>query len=215
MANPMQSTIIPDHVELLYPELLSKEGLICILQQRFIGQTLTDLESLDKDALVELYNQYILPLPQRIYRLNRRGREMTKKQSSMAKKRRLEINDASVQPLSKKRVSNIKDPNLDDNPHGSGSRLKPPPASQTLDKKVVKLNTSKVGLNNSNDIIIKDFSKLITLDACKDSTIDAKGDQGKSTGSNQRKRPQTTEENNSEDSNTSSAKRHINKISWP
>lgn len=69
---------------------------MCLLQcinneiskfQRYIKSE--SLELLDKDELVELYNDYVIPLPQRKYRVNRRGREMTKKQIIASKKRRL------------------------------------------------------------------------------------------------------------------------------
>jgi hypothetical protein len=40
----------------------------------------------------------VLPLPQRKYRLNRRGKEMTKKQIVMAKKRKISTTDDSEPP---------------------------------------------------------------------------------------------------------------------
>lgn len=54
-----------------------------IFFQRYIKTE--SLEVLDKDELVDLYNKHILPLPQRKYRINRRGQQMTKKQVIAAK----------------------------------------------------------------------------------------------------------------------------------
>ena len=62
-----------------------------------------ELHKLDKDELVELYYTHISPLPQRKYRLNRRGREMTKKQIIQAKKRKPITMDVDYGPTPGKR----------------------------------------------------------------------------------------------------------------
>ena len=67
-----------------------------VVFQRYIQNE--DLSSLSKEGLVELYYSYVLPLPQRKYRLNRRGKEMTKKQIVMAKKRKISTTDDSEPP---------------------------------------------------------------------------------------------------------------------
>jgi hypothetical protein len=59
-----------------------------------------DVENATRDDLLELYYQYIIPRPQRKYRLNRRGRDMTKKQILQAKKRKITGPDSS-EPASK------------------------------------------------------------------------------------------------------------------
>lgn len=51
--------------------------------QRGIDQP--GIDSFDKNVLVDVYNRYLLPLPQRKYRMNRRGQQMTKKQIILAK----------------------------------------------------------------------------------------------------------------------------------
>lgn len=51
--------------------------------QRGIDQP--GIDSFDKNVLVDVYNHYLLPLPQRKYRMNRRGQQMTKKQIILAK----------------------------------------------------------------------------------------------------------------------------------
>ena len=68
--------------------------------QRFISKP--DLDNLEKDELVELYHKYIIPLPQRKYRQNRRGRQMTKQQEQLAKKRKLSTVEDNTEPPKKK-----------------------------------------------------------------------------------------------------------------
>ncbi len=46
------------------------------------------MEELEKGVLVDLYYKNVIPMPQRIYRQNRRGREMTKQQIIMSKRKR-------------------------------------------------------------------------------------------------------------------------------
>jgi len=69
------------------------------LLQRFISKQ--NLDELPKEDLVELYTKHIIPLPQRKYRPNRRGRDMTKKQVLATKKRRLDTASSSDQPPEK------------------------------------------------------------------------------------------------------------------
>ncbi|XP_050392297.1 ashwin [Patella vulgata] len=145
--------------DLLYPELLSRDVLIKVLHQRYIQKT--NIQSLDKEELLNLYYQYILPLPQRKYKLNRRGREMTKKQILKAKKRRF-VNTSTTDgdPPKKKRLSTE---SLLITPSGSPSanRLKPPPSCINYDKKVIKLNSIK-NLDEAEKIekLTSDIDKL-------------------------------------------------------
>lgn len=55
--------------------------------QRFVKLP-NDVDNMLKEDLLQLYYKFILPKPQRKYRLNRRGREMTKKQIIQARKRK-------------------------------------------------------------------------------------------------------------------------------
>ncbi|GFS00527.1 ashwin [Elysia marginata] len=91
MAAPMSND--SSHYDFMYPDLLSKDGLLFILRQRYISPLHDELESLDKEALVDLYNRYILPLPQRTYRQNKRGQQMTRAQKLMDRKRKLPSSD--------------------------------------------------------------------------------------------------------------------------
>ncbi|XP_059177032.1 uncharacterized protein LOC131956541 [Physella acuta] len=120
-----------EKIDWLYPDLLSKDGLIHILRKRYIGSSNQDLENLNKESLVELYNCYILPLPQRKYRNNRRGQSMTREQILATKRHHNRTEEED--PLKKKQKTD-----------GEGasqskvyeSRLKPPPCKNSLDKKL-------------------------------------------------------------------------------
>ncbi|KAK3098529.1 hypothetical protein FSP39_020367 [Pinctada imbricata] len=124
--------------------------IVCrkIKSRRYIRNS--SLEHLPKEELVELYYKYVIPLPQRKYRMNRRGREMTKKQIVIAKKRKLFQKDDS-EPLAKK--SHMEEQNSSrlltsfSDPSGSvGNRLKPPPSCIDHAKKTIKLSAKT---NNS------------------------------------------------------------------
>ncbi|CAG2199840.1 ASW [Mytilus edulis] len=125
---------------LLYPELMSVGDLISVLEQRYIQNE--DLSSLCKEGLVELYYRYVLPLPQRKYRMNRRGREMTKKQVIMAKKRKIAINDDNEPPKKKSSVDSnsrlISSYNISS---AASDRLKPPPSCIDFTKKKISLSS--------------------------------------------------------------------------
>lgn len=90
---------------------------------------------------MELYYSYVLPLPQRKYRLNRRGKEMTKKQIVMAKKRKLSTTDSSEPP--KKKLSADSNSRLlsSFNITSPGERLKPPPSCIDYSKKKISLSS--------------------------------------------------------------------------
>ncbi|XP_061169549.1 ashwin-like [Saccostrea echinata] len=132
-----------DSQDWLYPELLSEEKLVQILRQRYIRHT--DLTQLAKEQLVDLYYKYIIPLPQRTYRNNRRGREMTKRQIVQAKKRKSSLTE--VGSPDKKKVKSVGSEsrfltsfNLPSS--GSGERIKPPPSCINFEKKKIKLSSS-------------------------------------------------------------------------
>ncbi|XP_062620313.1 ashwin-like [Saccostrea cucullata] len=131
-----------DSHDWLYPELLSEEKLVQILRQRFIRHK--DLTQLDKEQLVDLYYKYIIPLPQRTYRNNRRGREMTKRQIVQAKKRKSSLNEADSPDKKKVKSAGSESRfltsfNLPSS--GSGERIKPPPSCINFEKKKIKLSS--------------------------------------------------------------------------
>ncbi|XP_056014095.1 uncharacterized protein LOC125673838 isoform X2 [Ostrea edulis] len=97
---------------------------------------------LDKDQLVDLYYTYIIPLPQRTYRNNRRGREMTRRQIAQAKKRK----SSSVETGSsdKKKMKSADSESRFLTPYNlplSGERIKPPPSCIDFGKKKIKLGS--------------------------------------------------------------------------
>ncbi|XP_052811985.1 uncharacterized protein LOC128239401 isoform X1 [Mya arenaria] len=124
--------------EWLFPDILTRDQLVDVLKKRYIN---TDkVEDLSKDELVSLYTEYIIPLPQRKYRLNRRGREMTKRQILAAKKRRISHPDDADTPLHKRPVTcgSVSSVDL---PSVKHDRLKPPPIDCiNSGRKTIKLN---------------------------------------------------------------------------
>ncbi|KAK3701032.1 hypothetical protein RRG08_063285 [Elysia crispata] len=133
------------HDYMMYPDLLSKDGLLHVLQQRYLSCLREDLESLDKEALVDLYNRYILPLPQRTYRTNKRGQQMTRAQKSIDRKRKIiSINTGGNNPAAKKPCVEGTSAcviNYQSSPLPSGDRLKPPPSGINFEKKLIKLKS--------------------------------------------------------------------------
>ncbi|KAL5010025.1 hypothetical protein ScPMuIL_012330 [Solemya velum] len=134
-------------IDLLYPELLTREGLLHILSQRYIRNE--DVENLDKEELLELYYKFIIPLPQRKYRNNRRGQAMTKKQLTLDRKRKLLLACDSETPTKKARSSF--ETGLSSFSLGGpvGDRLKPPPSPQSQ-KKLIKIGAT-TGSNGKKD----------------------------------------------------------------
>lgn len=136
---------------LLYPELMSQDELIAVLKQRYIQNE--DLPSLSKEGLVELYYSYVLPLPQRKYRLNRRGKEMTKKQIVMAKKRKISSTDGSEPPKKKSSADSSSRLLSSFNITSHGERLKPPPSCIDYSKKKISLSSkNKTEINIASQL---------------------------------------------------------------
>ncbi|KAK7108169.1 ashwin-like [Littorina saxatilis] len=147
MAAPMEVKI--PKIDWLYPELLSKEGLVEILSQRFVKLP-DDTEHTSKDDLLELYYKYIIPRPQRQYRQNRRGREMTKKQILQSKKRKITGPDDSEPPAKYMKSAEYSRPVTSFDGVAVGNRLKPPPSCINFEKKVIKLGGSSTTQSPSN-----------------------------------------------------------------
>lgn len=141
-----------DNHDWLYPELLSQERLVEILRQRYIRRT--DLDQLQKDELVDLYNKYIIPLPQRTYRNNRRGQEMTKRQAAMEKNRASSLQEEKSSDKKRKMNSGPESRFLTSyNLPSSGERIKPPPSCIDFGKKKIKLSSgSKTSTENKTSI---------------------------------------------------------------
>ncbi|XP_062910106.1 ashwin isoform X1 [Mobula hypostoma] len=67
---------------LLHPELLTGDFLLQLLEQREIATT--NLHAAEKDRIVEVYIQHVIPLPQRELPKNRWGRKMAEKREQQA-----------------------------------------------------------------------------------------------------------------------------------
>ncbi|XP_046570899.1 uncharacterized protein LOC124279141 isoform X2 [Haliotis rubra] len=106
-----------------------------------------NLQDLDKEELLQLYYKYILPLPQRQYRQNRRGQDLTKKQILLAKKRRITAPDMDEPPQKKQKIAGLDSSSsrfltsFSDPSKGGGDRLKPPPSCIDTSRKVIKLGS--------------------------------------------------------------------------
>ncbi|XP_045195614.2 ashwin-like [Mercenaria mercenaria] len=218
----------------LYPDLIPRNELISILKQRYIKTE--SLELLDKDELVELYNKYIIPLPQRKYRVNRRGQEMSKKQVIASKKRRLASSDEASddQPKSKRRSAGNLLTSFDLPSSGTGDRLKPPPSCINFEKKKIKLNNSsktstetlavssslnKLKINKADDVKEGSISvkKIKLTDSSNNKlndSVTSKEDQTLSVTSKEDKMLQKTHSSN-DDAQVEEKQRKITKISWP
>ncbi|XP_064627923.1 ashwin-like [Lineus longissimus] len=65
-------------IDLLHPEILSEEGLLELFRRRHVPVSIKQSQS--KNELVQLYYKTIIPMPQRTYRNNRRGKLMRRSQ---------------------------------------------------------------------------------------------------------------------------------------
>ncbi|XP_035828372.1 uncharacterized protein LOC101860928 [Aplysia californica] len=220
----------PPDIDWLYPDLLSRDGLIYILKQRYIQPGGSDLDSLDKEELVELYNRYILPLPQRKYRNNRRGREMTKKQIILAKKRNIAASDDDdeSQPSNKNSMQCPPSKGLVNSFGLPGSRLKPPPSCIDFNRKVVKLSsakknstvpmdTSPTGSSGNGQLATADSSNTpspnSTLAPSSKLSIGTVSHSESSLG--KRTAVEANESDLSEEASPGAKKKKFSKISWP
>ncbi|KAK3582037.1 hypothetical protein CHS0354_025643 [Potamilus streckersoni] len=157
--------------DLLYPEILSHSDIVNLFKQRCIK--VDGLEKLEKHKLVELFYRYILPLPQRKYRLNRRGRLMTKNQIQLAKKRKLSSTTTQDEgePVLKKKSSGLL--NSFDLGSSSSERIKNPVTCINMERKTIKLGSSKRDLSKTS--LSSSVSNIkLTSDSSKKETEDTK-----------------------------------------
>lgn len=130
-------------MDLCHPELLSLSTVLSLLKQ--IGFSDPNIQKLDRTELLNLYYKTVLPLPQREYRSNRRGKYLAKKQFSLLKQE----NPSQEEKFSK----NISNNKLDSQPTklqclvnspklliSESPRLKPPPNVINFERKTIKLS---------------------------------------------------------------------------
>ncbi|KAL3882943.1 hypothetical protein ACJMK2_029245 [Sinanodonta woodiana] len=157
--------------DLLYPEILSHSDIVNILKQRCIK--VDGLEKLEKHKLVELFYEYILPLPQRKYRLNRRGRLMTKNQIQLAKKRKLSSSTTQDEgePVLKKKSSGLL--NSFALGYSNSECIKVPETCINMERKTIKLSSSKKDISTTS--LSSSVSKIVlTSDSSKNETEETK-----------------------------------------
>nr|CAD7586601.1 unnamed protein product [Timema genevievae] len=116
------------------------------------------LERMSKDELVQMFHKFAVPLPQRQYRDNRRGKLLTRMRIKLERKRRpVEQPDTSslvsvgfnVTSSSRQNSSTMQD------------RLKPPPVAINFERKKIRLNSVSSGSGNElNSPQIKNFKTL-------------------------------------------------------
>ncbi|XP_066994292.1 ashwin [Anabrus simplex] len=130
----------------LQPQLLTKEGLIELLELRCVQ--LRNIHTMSKDELVEVFHRVGVPLPQRTYKDNRRGKLLTKLRSKQEKLREKEkpVEKSSNVTIGFNDASTSRNQDL----RSSGDRLKPPPDAINFERKKIKL-TSIVSVK-SNDL---------------------------------------------------------------
>ncbi|XP_038077726.1 putative protein TPRXL [Patiria miniata] len=140
-------------VDILHPEILSKEDLTELLSQRHIK---LDHPHATKEDLLEIFHRTITPLPQRLPRANRRGRTIAQVHKKLQAKRRLEGDEGSKVTLTmgfSKSNRNQQSQGLKNVPSTSSSsgtsRLKPPPIVSSK-QRTLKLTAASSSSSSSN-----------------------------------------------------------------
>eukprot|EP00105_Crassostrea_gigas_P029394 XP_011451329.1 PREDICTED: ashwin [Crassostrea gigas] len=170
-----------DNHDWLYPELMSQDKLVKILRQRYIRRT--DLEQLQKDELVDLYYKYIIPLPQRTYRKNRRGQEMTRRQAAMEKKKGTSFQGEESSDRKRTRNSGPESRFLTSyNLPSSGERIKPPPSCIDFGKKKIKLSSGSATSTENKSSTNTAVGKVTLKRNSASSGIDHKSEFSKESG---------------------------------
>lgn len=169
-----------DH-DWLYPELLSQDRLVEILRQRYIRRT--DLEQLQKDELVDLYYKFIIPLPQRTYRQNRRGQEMTRRQATMENQRVTSSQGEENSDRKRMRNSGPESRFLTSyNLPSTGERIKPPPSCIDFGKKKIKLSSGSATSTENKSATNTAVGKVALKRNSASGGIDQKSEFSKETG---------------------------------
>ncbi|GLH07152.1 Uncharacterized protein GBIM_12681 [Gryllus bimaculatus] len=127
----------------LQPHLLTKASLIHVLEQKCMN--LKHLQVMRKDNLVELFQRIALPLPQRKYRQNRRGKLMTKLQKKREGHMKKPQETHSGVSIGFGEASSAQ-PRVG---LGIGDRLKPPPDAVNFERRKIRLTS---GSNKSSDL---------------------------------------------------------------
>ncbi|XP_049805093.1 uncharacterized protein LOC126248285 [Schistocerca nitens] len=133
-----------DELLLLHPELLDEDELYRVLKDRGVRMDY----GISKRKLLDVFHRLCVPLPQRQYKLSRRGKELTKmreKQEQEKTKQSTSVtnNSPSSSSLSLSSSSSTmpySNRQKQHSDHTGKDRLKPPP--DLTQSKKIKLNTS-------------------------------------------------------------------------
>lgn len=127
---------------LLHPELLDEDELYRILKDRGVRMDY----GISKRKLVDVFHRLCVPLPQRQYKLSRRGKELTKMREKQEREKAKQSGSvsnntpsSSSSALSSSTISHT-DRQKRHSDHIGKDRLKPPP--DLSQSKKIKLNTS-------------------------------------------------------------------------
>ncbi|XP_063241961.1 ashwin-like isoform X2 [Bacillus rossius redtenbacheri] len=123
---------------LLQPHLLNDSTLINILKDRCVRRQ--GLASLRRDQLLELFYHVAVPLPQRKYRDNRRGRILTRIRERLERTRQVDSSPSTVQIGFREGSSSCRSPAT-----AAAERLKPPPSGASLERRKIRLSTDSSG----------------------------------------------------------------------
>ncbi|KOB68291.1 Ashwin [Operophtera brumata] len=118
---------------LLYPELLSNNQLISIIQERHLR--VENIERMSRCDLIELFRNYCLPYGQRKYRDSGRGKVLNKTRHCCPEPA------AKLNVFSNNQCSKVSRSNCD--------RIKPPPDILSGHMKRIKLDHFVSDVNNS------------------------------------------------------------------
>lgn len=127
----------------LQPHLLTKVTLIRLLEQKCMN--LKHLNIMSKEQLIDLFQHIALPLPQRKYRQNRRGKLLTKLQNEKEGSERRST-DSSCTSVTY--GFSDKYPSKSSVNSGIGDRLKPPPDAVNFERRKIRLSSN----SRSNDL---------------------------------------------------------------
>lgn len=137
----------------LQPELLNETALKQILELRCVK--LPNMKAMSKAQLVEIFYRVAVPLPQRKYKDNRRGRLLTrmrrKQERSRQKTETAEKKSSITYGFSEASTSHR---------HGTADRLKPPPDTINFERKKIKLSSSSSRSDDLESIQIKRLKKF-------------------------------------------------------
>ncbi|KAJ9591940.1 hypothetical protein L9F63_001542, partial [Diploptera punctata] len=125
---------------------------------------LQNMYNMSKEQLVELFHRIAVPLPQRNYKDNRRGKLLTKlrrKQERIIQKAETMQEKSNVTYGFSESSNSLQQTScISFNSHRTGDRLKPPPDSINFERKTIRLNSKSSDSIDLENIRIKRLKKF-------------------------------------------------------